>query len=32
MPTNKNTFICYKYLDRLLPNCHHYYDINGPLE
>ena len=28
MPTNKNAFIRYKYLDRLLSDRHHYYDIN----
>ena len=26
MPTNKNAFIRYKFLDRLLSNRHHYYD------
>ena len=26
MPTNKNAFIRYKYLDRLLSDRHHYYD------
>ena len=28
MPVNKNAFIRYKYLDRLLSDRHHYYDIN----
>ncbi len=28
MPTNKNAFIRYKYLDKLLSDHHHYYDIN----
>ena len=28
MPTNKNAFIRYKYLDRLLSDYHHYYDIH----
>ena len=28
MPTNKNAFIRYKYLDRLLSDHHHYYDIH----
>lgn len=28
MPINKNAFIRYKYLDRLLSDRHHYYDIN----
>lgn len=27
MPTNKNAFIRYKYLDRLLSDRHHYYDM-----
>lgn len=27
MPTNKNALIHYKYLDRLLSDYHHYYDI-----
>ena len=26
MPTNKNAFIRYKFLDRLLSDRHHYYD------
>lgn len=29
MPTNKNAFIRHKYLDRLLSDRHHYYDINN---
>ena len=32
MPTNKNAFIRYKYLDRLLSDRHHYYDINDLTE
>ena len=28
MPTNKNAFIRYKYLDKLLSDHHHYYDIH----
>lgn len=28
MPTNKNAFIRYKYLDKLLSDKHHYYDIH----
>lgn len=28
MPINKNAFIRYKYLDRLLSDHHHYYDIH----
>ncbi len=28
MPTNKNAFIRYQYLDRLLSDHHHYYDIH----
>ncbi len=28
MPTNKNALIRYKYLDRLLSDHHHYYDIH----
>lgn len=28
MPTNKNAFIRYKFLDRLLSDHHHYYDIH----
>ena len=28
MPTNKNALIRYKYLDRLLSDYHHYYDIH----
>ena len=32
MPTNKNAFIRYKYLDRLLSDQHHYYDINDLTE
>jgi len=28
MPTNKNAFIRYKYLDRLLSDHYHYYDIH----
>lgn len=27
MPTNKNAFIRYKYLDKLLSDRHHYYDM-----
>lgn len=26
MPTNKNVFIRYKFLDRLFSDSHHYYD------
>ena len=29
MPTNKNALIRYKYLDRLLSDHHHYYDIHN---
>lgn len=32
MPTNKNAFIRYKYLDRLLSDHHHYYDIHDLIE
>ena len=32
MPTNKNAFIRYKYLDRLLSDHHHYYDIHDLTE
>ena len=32
MPTNKNAFIRYKYLDRLLSDQHYYYDINDLTE
>lgn len=32
MPTNKNAFIRYKYLDRLLSDYHHYYDIHDLTE
>ena len=32
MPTNKNALIRYKYLDRLLSDRHHYYDINDLTE
>ena len=32
MPTNKNAFIRYRYLDRLLSDRHHYYDINDLTE
>ena len=32
MPTNKNAFIRFKYLDRLLSDRHHYYDINDLTE
>ena len=32
MPTNKNAFIRYKYLDRLLSDRYHYYDINDLTE
>ena len=28
MPTNKNALIRYRYLDRLLSDHHHYYDIH----
>jgi len=28
MPTNKNAFIRYKYLDKLLSDRYHYYDRN----
>ena len=28
MPTNKNAFIRYKFLDKLLSDKHHYYDIH----
>ena len=28
MPINKNAFIRYKYLDKLLSDYHHYYDIH----
>lgn len=32
MPTNKNAFIRYKYLDDLLSDRHHYYDIHDLTE
>ena len=32
MPTNKNALIRYKYLDRLLSDHHHYYDIHNLTE
>ena len=32
MPINKNALIRYKYLDRLLSDRHHYYDINDLTE
>ena len=32
MPVNKNAFIRYKYLDKLLSDRHHYYDINDLTE
>ncbi len=32
MPTNKNALIRYKYLDRLLSDHHHYYDIHDLIE
>ena len=32
MPTNKNAFIRYKHLDRLLSDHHHYYDIHDLTE
>ena len=32
MPTNKNALIRYKYLDRLLSDHHHYYDIHDLTE
>ena len=32
MPTNKNAFIRYKYLDRLLSDRYHYYDIHDLTE
>lgn len=32
MPTNKNAFIRYKYLDGLLSDHHHYYDIHDLTE
>lgn len=32
MPTNKNALIRYKYLDKLLSDRHHYYDINDLTE
>lgn len=32
MPVNKNAFIRYKYLDRLLSDRYHYYDINDLTE
>ena len=32
MPINKNALIRYKYLDRLLSDQHHYYDINDLTE
>gem|GEM_PF-5799864 len=32
MPTNKNAFIRYKYLDRLLSDRHHYYDRSNLTE
>ena len=32
MPTNKNALIRYKYLDKLLSDYHHFYDIHDLLE
>ncbi len=32
MPTNKNALLRYKYLDRLLSDHHHYYDIHDLTE
>lgn len=32
MPVNKNAFIRYKYLDKLLSDHHHYYDIHDLTE
>lgn len=32
MPTNKNTIMRYKYLDRLLSDHYHYYDIHDLTE
>ena len=32
MPANKNAFIRYKYLDELLSDRHHYYDIHDLTE
>ncbi len=32
MPTNKNALIRYKYLDKLLSDYHHYYDIHDLTE
>ena len=32
MPTNKNALVRYKYLDRLLSDHHHYYDIHDLTE
>ena len=32
MPTNKNALIRYKYLDGLLSDHHHYYDIHDLTE
>ena len=32
MPANKNAFIRYKYLDKLLSDHHHYYDIHDLTE
>lgn len=32
MPTNKNAFIRYKYLDKLLSDYHHFYDIHDLTE
>ena len=32
MPTNKNALIRYKYLDRLLSDHYHYYDIHDLTE
>lgn len=32
MPTNKNALVRYRYLDRLLSDCHHYYDIHDLTE
>ena len=32
MPTNKNALIRYKYLDKLLSDYHHFYDIHDLTE
>lgn len=32
MPINKNALIRHKYLDRLLSDQHHYYDMNDQTE